>query len=127
MCFMLSGVPLGKSSPWIARAERGSMTTSCRMLPDDLFFQAPTLQMRTPDGKIFLEGVGVVPNEKGPTSIESRLYPAVQELAAAEKALQALIATPQPTATPNASATIVATATATVPATTAATATTVAS
>lgn len=60
-------------------------------LPDGLYFQAPTLQIQYPDGKIFLEGVGVPPNVKVPVTVESLLAKASdQELPAAEKALKNL-------------------------------------
>jgi C-terminal processing protease CtpA/Prc len=56
-------------------------------LPEGLYFQAPTTQIQTPDGKIFLEGVGVVPTVKVPVTVESLLSTDDQELPVAEKAL----------------------------------------
>src|SRR5260221_1394641 len=76
-------------------------------LPEELYFQAPTLQIQTPDGQIFLEGVGVVPNVKVPDTVEDLLYNHEQELAAAEKALQLVIARTQATAAPTALPTMV--------------------
>ncbi len=69
-------------------------------LPDGLYFQAPVSQIRYPDGKIFLEGVGVVPNVKVPITVQSLLSTDDQELPAAEKALDDLLgkaATPEAT------------------------------
>jgi len=59
-------------------------------LPGGIYFQAPTARFQTPDGKIFLEGVGVVPNVKVPVTAETLLATDDQELPAAEKALAAL-------------------------------------
>lgn len=61
-------------------------------LPDGLYFQAPTGRLVTPDDKIFLEGVGVLPNVKVPITAESLLSTDDQELPAAEKALESLTA-----------------------------------
>lgn len=73
-------------------------------LPGGLYFQAPIVQLRYPDGKIFLEGVGVVPNVKVPVTVESLLSTDDPEIPAAEKALQAQIeklnATPPTTQKP---------------------------
>ncbi len=70
-------------------------------LPDGLYFQAPTGRIETPDGKVFLESVGVVPNVKVPVTVKSLLSTDDQELPAAEKALQGVIdktkATPEAT------------------------------
>src|SRR5262249_50569339 len=61
-------------------------------LPDGLYFQAPTGRLLTPDDQIFLEGVGVIPNIKVPITLESLLTTEDQELPAAEKALESIIA-----------------------------------
>jgi C-terminal processing protease CtpA/Prc len=79
-------------------------------LPDNLTFQVPTLREQSPDGRLFVEGVGVVPNVKVPVTVESLLYSQVQELAVADQALQPLIAKTQATAAPTALATMRATA-----------------
>ncbi len=89
-------------------------------LPDGLYFQAPTVQMQTPAGQVFLEGRGVLPNVKVPVTVESLLYSDAQELAAAESALQPLVAGAQATQAATA-ATTLATPTATQAATAATT------
>jgi C-terminal processing protease CtpA/Prc len=43
------------------------------ILPDGLYFQAPVIAFHNPDGSIFLEGVGVVPNVKVPNTPENLL------------------------------------------------------
>src|SRR5260370_39215358 len=68
------------------------------ILPDNLTFQAPALREQSPDGHLFVEGAGVVPNVKVPVTVESLLYPQIDELAVADQALQALGATKQTTA-----------------------------
>lgn len=76
-------------------------------LPDGLYFQAPVVQIQYPDGKIFLEGVGVVPNVKVPVTTQSLLSKDDLELPAAEKALddQANGGGSTPNAAPTAQAT----------------------
>jgi C-terminal processing protease CtpA/Prc len=56
-------------------------------LPDNLTFQAPTLREQSPDGYVFVEGVGVVPNLKVPVTVASLVYTQVDELAVADQAL----------------------------------------
>jgi carboxyl-terminal processing protease len=60
------------------------------LLPDGIYFQAPVIAFRNPDGSIFLEGVGVVPNVKVPNTPENLLVtPRVDAaLAVAVQALQ---------------------------------------
>ncbi len=92
-------------------------------LPDGLYFQAPVFQIRYPDGRIFLEGTGVVPNVKIPVTVQTLLAGKEDDIAAAERALDAqagIVATPAATVAPV--RTVVATAAATSPATSAATA-----
>lgn len=60
-------------------------------LPDNLYFQAPIDELQNPDGSVFLEGVGVVPNVKVPVTVQSLLSADDQELPAAEKALDAAV------------------------------------
>lgn len=43
------------------------------LLPDRLYFQAPVVALRNPDGSIFLEGVGVIPNVPVPNTPENLL------------------------------------------------------
>ncbi len=43
------------------------------VLPDGVSFQAPVIAFRNPDGSIFLEGVGVIPNVKVPNTPENLL------------------------------------------------------
>jgi C-terminal processing protease CtpA/Prc len=69
-------------------------------LPDGLYFQAPVIAFHNPDGSIFLEGVGVVPNVKVPNTPENLLVtPRVD--AALDTAVGALQkGTPESAATP---------------------------
>jgi len=60
-------------------------------LPDGLYFQAPVDRIEYPDGKIFLESVGVTPNVKVPVTAASLLSTDDQELPAAENALDKLV------------------------------------
>jgi C-terminal processing protease CtpA/Prc len=56
-------------------------------LPDGLYFQSPVYRIVYPDGKIFLEGVGVIPTLKVPVTAQSLLSTDDLELQAADKAL----------------------------------------
>ena len=74
------------------------------LLPDGLYFQAPVLALRNPDGSIFLEGVGVIPNVPVPNTPENLLLGPGEDAALdlAVKALQDQIggAPPPPPGTP---------------------------
>jgi C-terminal processing protease CtpA/Prc len=69
------------------------------LLPGGLSFQAPVIAFRNPDGTVFLEGVGVVPNVKVPNTPETLLVNPRDDAAldAAVDALQALVAEPAET------------------------------
>ncbi|HKG27031.1 MAG TPA: S41 family peptidase, partial [Thermomicrobiales bacterium] len=59
------------------------------VLPDGISFQAPVIAFHNPDGSIFLEGVGVIPNVRVPNTPENLLVtPRVD--AALDVAVQAL-------------------------------------
>ncbi|HLY27552.1 MAG TPA: S41 family peptidase [Aggregatilineales bacterium] len=64
-------------------------------LPDGIYFQAPVQKIETPDGKVFLEGVGVQPTVKVPVTADTLLSSNDTELAAAEAALDKVAQTPQ--------------------------------
>jgi C-terminal processing protease CtpA/Prc len=56
-------------------------------LPDDVYFQAPVSQLQDPEGKIFLEGIGVPPNVKVPVTAETLLSKEDEILKVAEDTL----------------------------------------
>jgi carboxyl-terminal processing protease len=58
-------------------------------LPDGLYFQAPVIAFHNPDGSIFLEGQGVVPNVKVPNTPENLLLSPKKD-AALDLAVQSL-------------------------------------
>ena len=56
-------------------------------LPGKISFQAPIERIQYPDGKVFLEGVGVVPNVKVPLTVETMTADDDPDLNAAAQAL----------------------------------------
>jgi C-terminal processing protease CtpA/Prc len=64
------------------------------MMPGHIQFRAPQVGFEDASGKVFLEGSGVAPNVKAPTTTESLVLPPANDvvLQAAEQALRPLIA-----------------------------------